>query len=156
MDKLFLDANILFSAAYQENSGVSKIWALKGVQLFTSYYALEEAGRNLEGLSQNSRLEKLISRLQICSCYDDALIPKQIKLRQKDRPILAAAIELKVDYLITGDFRDFGIFFNRKIAGVLVLPPAEYLVKLTDQAAGKLKNIKDFLPLAEEPALENE
>lgn len=45
----------------------------------------------------------------------------------KDQPILAAAITGKATHLITGDYKDFGKYFNKKIEGILILPPAEYL-----------------------------
>jgi hypothetical protein len=46
-DLLFLDANVLFSAAYRENAGLLKFWQLKFIKLISSAYAIEEARRNL-------------------------------------------------------------------------------------------------------------
>jgi uncharacterized protein len=45
MDRLFLDANVLFSAAYRPGVRLLKLWKLKNVALFSSRYALEEALR---------------------------------------------------------------------------------------------------------------
>ena len=47
MIKTFLDANILFSAAYIEKNNIIRLWDSKKVQLITSAYALGEAQRNL-------------------------------------------------------------------------------------------------------------
>lgn len=43
----FLDANVLFSAAYRDGSRLRRQWDLDGVELLTSGYALEEARRSL-------------------------------------------------------------------------------------------------------------
>jgi uncharacterized protein len=127
MDKLFLDANVLFSAAYREAAGIAKLWTLKKVKLLSSRYALEEAQRNLTQPDQQARLTQLISQTAIQAEYDELLIPQGVELRKKDRPILAAAIGSEADYLITGDQRDFGCFYGKKIATVMILPPSDYL-----------------------------
>ena len=64
MDKLFLDANILFSAAYRANAGLLRLWTLD-VQLLSSSYALEEARRNLSEGDQQRRLEQLLAPLTL-------------------------------------------------------------------------------------------
>jgi hypothetical protein len=48
-------------------------------------------------------------------------------LPEKDVPILLAALEAKMDYLLTGDIRHFGPYFGKKIAGVTVVFPGQYL-----------------------------
>ena len=47
MDRVFLDANVLFSAAYLESSGLARLWQLADAELLSSDYAIEEARRNL-------------------------------------------------------------------------------------------------------------
>src|SRR5712692_9429997 len=59
MDRLFLDANALFSAAYRPNPGLLKLWKLKNVILCSSRHALEEARINLTHEVQPSRLARL-------------------------------------------------------------------------------------------------
>lgn len=49
-DRLFLDANVLFSAAYREDAGVAFLWSLDDVVLSTSSYAIEEAERSLTAI----------------------------------------------------------------------------------------------------------
>lgn len=127
-DILFLDANILFSASYRENSGLLKLWQIKSVKLVSSSYAVEEARRNIDSPSQKERLDKLLKQLtQVFPYHLDIELPEDIELREKDKPILLAAISAKVDFLITGDVRDFGKFFGKKIGGVTILPPSDYL-----------------------------
>ena len=41
MDRVFLDANVLFSAAYRQDSSLLRLWELKDVELVTSAYAFE-------------------------------------------------------------------------------------------------------------------
>jgi len=43
MHRLFLDANILFSAAYRPHAGLLQFWKLKDTILCSSHYAMEEA-----------------------------------------------------------------------------------------------------------------
>jgi predicted nucleic acid-binding protein len=128
LDRLFLDANILFSAAWSEESGLRRFWALRDVELVTSAYALEEARRNLDTESQRLRLGELATGLRLVGEAAGDLDPG-LRLRAKDRPILLAAIRSGASHLITGDRRDFGAFFGKRIEGVLVLRPSEYLAK---------------------------
>ena len=50
-----------------------------------------------------------------------------LPLARKDAPILAAAIQGKVDILLTGDRRDFGYLFGQVLEGVTISTPAEAL-----------------------------
>src|SRR5271168_1036364 len=60
---LFLDANILFSAAYQPKAGMLELWNLDEVTLCSSRYALEEARMNLPDEEQRLRLERICQSL---------------------------------------------------------------------------------------------
>ena len=82
MDRLFLDANILFSAAYRADSGLLVLWKFADVVLCSSRYAVEEARVNLDEESQRARLEKLASRLQLLDASERSL-PKGISLPEK-------------------------------------------------------------------------
>lgn len=128
MDRLFLDANVLFSAAYREDAGVRALWSLESVALTTSSYAAEEAERNLPKREQKKRLRELLQAVQLVAA---ATLPESARqgviLPDKDWPIVAGAIAAGCTHLITGDARHFGPYFSERIAGVLVLPPAEYL-----------------------------
>jgi predicted nucleic acid-binding protein len=125
VDRIFLDANVLFSAAYRENSGLIEIWRLKGVRLLSSSYAIEEARRNLAAAEQRGRLQHLVEALEILDSLPAARL--QTTLPEKDQPILAAAVAGRATHWITGDMKHFGEFFGKPLVGVVVLPPAAYL-----------------------------
>jgi len=128
--RVFLDANVLFSAAYVPDSRLFGLWSLGDTELVTSDFALEEARRNVlvyrpEGIPL---LEKLSARVTITSGVPARdLLPDGIELAEKDRPIVAAAIAAGCTHLLTGDRRHFRALYGREVQGVLVLTPAEYL-----------------------------
>lgn len=126
MDRLFLDANVLFSAAYRPNAGLRAFWKLKNATLCSSRYAVEEARINLLENVQKDRLDRLVAGLQL---FDSAQLepPEGISLPEKDAPIILAAIEAQATHLITGDLRHFGRHFNRRISGLQIMTPADYL-----------------------------
>ncbi|HET7108815.1 MAG TPA: hypothetical protein VFI38_18515 [Candidatus Acidoferrum sp.] len=126
MDRIFLDANVLFSAAYRADSGLLAFWKLRDVVLCSSRYAIEEARINLEGEAQLRKLVELTPALQVFEAGEREL-PAGIKLPRKDVPILLAAIEAHATHLITGDIRHFGAYIGKRMQGVLILTPAEYL-----------------------------
>lgn len=125
MDILFLDANVLFSAAYQKQNGLLKLWQLPKTKLISSSYAFEEALRNLNEPEQKTRLQHLIQAVTVVAEAPTELLP-EITLAAKDRPILSAAIGAKANYLLTGDFKDFGPYFGKRVAGVMILPPGQF------------------------------
>jgi uncharacterized protein len=129
MDRLFLDANVLFSAAYRANAGLLQFWKLKNVALCSSHYALEEARINLEQDIQKRRLEKLAGAIEFFDAIPRGL-PREVILSDKDEPILLAALAARSTYLITGDVHHFGQYFGKSIEGMLVLPPGDYLRKI--------------------------
>lgn len=129
MDIVFLDANVLFSAAYRADSRIRRLWHLRGVQLITSGFAVEEARRNLTTPAQRSELDKLLLSIGIVAFAGplDHPIFATIALPDKDRPILLAAITARATHLVTGDQQHFGPYYGQRIEGVLIVPPAEYL-----------------------------
>ena len=126
MDRLFLDANVLFSAAYQPDAGLLQLWKLKNVVLCASSYAVEEARINLEEEAQRARLEKLAVVVNLFQASHSRL-PQGISLPEKDAPILLAAIEARATHLLTGDIRHFGPYLGKKIEGIVIVLPGEYL-----------------------------
>ncbi len=129
MDLVFLDANILFSAAYRSDAGLKRLWKLPGARLITSAYAAEEARRNLGYPEQREDLAGLLDSVEVVTTALPAehLLYSTVKLPEKDQPILLAAIGAGATHLLTGDFRHFGPFYGERIQGVLILPPADYL-----------------------------
>jgi len=126
VDQLFLDANLLFSAAYRPDAGLVQLWKLKNATLWSSRYALEEARINLTETSQRIRLDKLSGGIHFAEAAQRAL-PPAIPLPEKDVPILLAAIEARTTHLLTGNIRHFGLYFDKKIEGVKIMLPGEYL-----------------------------
>ena len=128
MGRLFLDANVLFSAAYEVDAGLLKLWKLKNVSLCSSRYALEEAKGNPSHPSQHARLNRLSNNLNL---FDPAPreLPPGVSLPEKDIPILLAALAAEATHLLTGDKRHFGPYSGKSIEGMIVLTPGAYLKK---------------------------
>lgn len=128
VDRLFLDANILFSVAHRERAGVAALWSLADIELISSNYAIDEAVRNLSTDDQRGRLAEHTGRMQIIDSISTlTFLSQTIDLPEKDWPILIGAIDAKATHLITGDKDHFGKYFDTTIAGVLIMPPSEYL-----------------------------
>jgi len=126
--RLFLDANVLFSATYREGAGAARLWQLRDVALVTSDYAIEEARRNFSEPDRRNRLEALLTTVErLPTTSLDPSARHGIALREKDWPILAGAVAGGATHLVTGDVRDFGRYFGQTLFGVMVLTPADYL-----------------------------
>lgn len=113
--RLFLDANVIFTAAHRPGGKASTLIELgqRGLwELTSSAYALEEASRNLEAKfpSAMAELNQISRRLQQVNA-GAGMCP--VPLPEKDQPILMAAIAAGATHLITGDLRDFGPFMNQ-------------------------------------------
>ncbi len=136
MDRLFLDANVLFSAAYRAGAGIEKLWTLEDCVLLTSNYAIDEARRNLRSPEQLKRLKALLKKAErVPTVTLDPDARGRVELREKDWPILGGAVAAGATHLITGDKRDFGPFFGTALFGVMILPPSAYLASKDDRAS---------------------
>jgi len=134
MDRVFLDANVLFSAAYEPTSRLRRLWSLRETELVSSQFALDEARRNLLAYAPEGvgLLEQLCAEVTIVPEAASSLaLPDDIGLPDKDQPILAAAIGAGCTHLLTGDMRHFGPLYGRRIRGVLMLTLAQYLRRRT-------------------------
>jgi uncharacterized protein len=127
--RVFLDANVLFSAAYRQGSGLLRLWHV-GATVLTSGYAAEEARRNLESQEARSRLDDLLKRTQLVPEAPSESLPARVGLAEKDQPILRAAIAARADSLVTGDLRDFGSLFGKRVRGVRIETPGEFLRRI--------------------------
>jgi len=126
MDRVFLDANVLFSAAYRPDAGLQALWKLERVVLCSSRYAVEEARINLDEKSQQMRLEQLVADVTLSDSVTGQL-PRGVSLPEKDVPILLAAIGARSTHLLTGDIRHFGHYSGRRVAGIKIQLPGDYL-----------------------------
>jgi len=130
--RLFLDANILFTAAHNSNGKAALVMELGQAglwQVVSSAYAVEEARRNIARKYPDclNRLEALVRDLRLASATREGECPPG--LPAKDCPIYQAAIACKADVLLTGDIRDFGFLMNDrdKADGMLIQTVAEFL-----------------------------
>jgi len=126
-DKIFLDANVLFSAAYGSH-GLDFFWELARnghCILLASRYVIEEAKRNLENPDQLKKLNEYLIYIEIVSEVDPG-IHCPTDLPDKNKPVLMSAISAKADYLITGDQLHFGKYFGQMIMGVKICLPRAY------------------------------
>ena len=128
MDRVLLDANVLFSAAYQADAFLAGLWRVPDCRLLASGYAIGEARRNLATPEQLARLGELLATVEQVADADPALaLPAGVALPAKDVPILLAAIAANATHLLTGDVRHFGSLYGTTVAGVLIERPASYL-----------------------------
>ena len=127
MLRVFLDAKVLFSAAYGEGSGLRALWKRPDVELITSGYAAEEARRNLDTADRRLRLEELLAAVRIGPEAPHIPLPAGVRLPEKDAPILRAAMAAGATHLLTGDLRDFGHLLGRRVAEIDVQTPGDFL-----------------------------
>jgi predicted nucleic acid-binding protein len=133
--RLFLDANVLFTAARTPIGKAALIigWGGEGYwQVVTSAYASEEARRNLEQKAPASlpQLVDLLRNIEIVVPSLTAPCPDNLPL--KDRPIFQAAHTGEASHLLTGDLKDFGPLMNRPelTFGITVQTVAEFLAAI--------------------------
>jgi len=133
MARLFLDANVLFSAAYKIDARLRQLWKIKNVTLCSSRYAVEEARTNLSNEDQRKRLTELSGSLHLFEAGQMSL-PLEIVLPEKDVPIFLAAMEARATHLLTGDIRHFRAYLGKKIEGIAIMLPGEYLRRRAREA----------------------
>jgi uncharacterized protein len=130
--RIFIDANVLFTAAYSpQGKAFLLLTSMRGV-LITSEYAADEARRNisLKRPEALARLEKILKQIKLVPCVNGSSSP--INLPTKDQPIFMAALMAKATHLLTGDLKDFGQHMNqpKKTVGVLIQTVADFLNSL--------------------------
>ena len=126
--KVFLDANILFSAAKSDGSirQLIKLLTAAGHECWADAFVVEEARRNPAAKAPQavSYLESLLSRLRVAGAQaPDAELDVELSLPEKDRPVLAAAIHHGCGALVTGDRTHFGRLYGKTLHGVTIHSP---------------------------------
>lgn len=127
--RIFLDANILFSAA-RADGAVRRLLALAeaaGHELWADAYVFEEARRNLAAKSPTGLtvLHAMSTRIKIGGLMASGTLPPEAQmLPEKDRPVLASAIHHRCDFLVTGDRTHFGSLYGKVIHDATVASPA--------------------------------
>jgi len=139
MTRVFLDASVLFSAAYSATGASREILrsALRHeVVAVVSRYVTEEARRNLRRKAPAAiqAFERLMELLSPEVAADPSLLELQAAASYtnlKDAPIVAAAVKAKVEYLVTLDRAHF--IDDPKVArasGLSILTPDNLLAIL--------------------------
>lgn len=141
MSKVFLDANVYFSASRSPTGGSSAILKLgekKKFSIYATSQVLREAERNIR------KKEPLSARLRFYDLLSDTR-PKMVKIdkkkvekeyqkmmNRKDSFVLAGAKKAKVNYLVTLDRKHF---FTKKVKQARlpfqILTPGELLRELS-------------------------
>ena len=119
--KVFLDANILFSASFPKRLLADFLSGLeRHAVLLTNVYAQTEAERNVAAKAPKRLIayQELAKRLQVVPLLVFGL---DVEPAEKDRPILCGAIAAHADYLLTGDKKDFGHLYGNTIRGVKIV-----------------------------------
>lgn len=139
--RLFLDANIAFSAALTDGAARKLLHELKhgGHILVMDEYVREEARRNLQihRPSVIKELQRLRTIIDIARMETEAHEIDGIEgIPEQDIPVVKSAAVHRCDILLTGDRTHFGSFFGKQIAGVAILSPrmaAERLLSVDDR-----------------------
>jgi predicted nucleic acid-binding protein len=126
--RVFLDANILFSAAKSAGAvrALLDLLVRGGHECRADGYVVEEARRNLAAKVPGAEveLERLLRRVHVAEVHPSSTLPEEARaLPEKDQPVLAAALRGGCDVLLTGDRTHFGRWFGRKLAGVEIHSP---------------------------------
>ena len=132
--RIFLDANILFSAAKSDGAIRQLLENLKLAKhiLVADTYVQAEASRNIAAKASEQairNLETLLGQIEV-STVQFALSSQTLQdaarwLPEKDRPVLLAAMVLACDVLVTGDSTHFGPGYGKRFEGVLVCSPRQ-------------------------------
>ncbi|MBL8367983.1 MAG: PIN domain-containing protein [Candidatus Accumulibacter sp.] len=132
---MFLDANILFSAAKSDGAVRAMLQLLvdRGHDCRADAYVVAEARRNLtaKGPEALDVLNTLLADLQIAAATPAAEQSGDLDwLPEKDRPVLAAAIRLACEVLVTGDRTHFGPGYGQTFGGVTIHSPRSLVEQL--------------------------
>ena len=135
--RVFLDANILFSAA-KSDGAVRRFLALlqtRGHECWADAYVVEEARRNLAARYPENvaALDAFLAGLHVASGYRrDPELEARLPLPEKDRPVLAAAIHHRCSALMTGDRTHFGALYGQTLQSVTIHSPRSLAEALLD------------------------
>lgn len=141
-DKLFLDAGPVFIATAQIRGDSATLFRLADknkVTLITSKTALIEAKINVAAHLKEKDLGRFFIVASLFTAIDKITLSRKAVETHKAllplnaRKILASALRMKADYLITLD----NAFFNRKLLdqdfGISIMTPDSYLKHFTEK-----------------------
>ena len=126
--KIFLDANVLFSAALPAPGAARALLVAARAaqaQCVCSDHAMTEARRNVQAKAPHALITfELIEALTLrvpepAAAFVEAA--RDAGIVAKDAPVFGAALQCRADAFVTGDARHFGHLFGKRCGGVLVL-----------------------------------
>lgn len=138
--RLFLDTSVLLAASGSAK-GASRFLIIEGTslgwELISSEYCAEETRRNLPKIGRaaatawTKQIKPQVHFVSASLALDKPLVfPKA-----KDRPVVIAALEVEADWLLTLDEADFHRKLGRKVYGVNIATPGEFLLEQRAQGA---------------------
>jgi len=133
--RLFLDSNVLFTAAYNPEGKASLVTelAVEGHwEVVSSAYCLAEARLNLER-KHPAALDRLSEILRAVRLVPDVAGERcTLPLPEKDRPVFATAQQGKATHFLTGDRRHFGPYMNKPkdTMGIVIQAVGDFLVDI--------------------------
>jgi predicted nucleic acid-binding protein len=130
--KVFLDANVLFSASKSDSNIAALIHLLiQRGHAVTSDLAAEEARRNIKRKrpTWQDDLNFILSSIELVPSDS---FPLAVALDEKDKPILCTAIRQKCTHLATGDKKDFKQLYDQTIEGVTIITLLQLAELATD------------------------
>ncbi|MGA0569121.1 PIN domain-containing protein [Variovorax sp. VNK109] len=129
--RIFLDANVLFSAARSDGAirELLRLLIEGNHQLMADTYVTTEAARNIAAKAPHAvgDLDQLLTIVSVQGLLRrpaDAESGLLEWLHEKDRPVLLAAMALHCNVLVTGDKTHFGPGYGRTFGGVTIHSPA--------------------------------
>jgi len=133
--RVFLDVNILFSAAKSAGAVRALLHLLRdsGHECCVDDYVVIEARRNLAAKAPDALIafEAVLKGVLISAAQAPGPQLKLVNwLPEKDRAVLAAAIRLRCDALVTGDRTHFGPGYGKVFAGVTIHSPQSLAERL--------------------------
>lgn len=126
--RVFLDANVLFSAA-KSDGAIRRLLALlreRDHELCADDHVLTEARRNLAIKAQDgiAALESLLPTIHIVPLHPpDSTLTIQVVLPPNDLRVLQSAIQSHCQALVTGDRTHFGPLYGQSPHGVAIHSP---------------------------------
>ena len=131
--KVFLDSNVIFSAAY---SGKEKsrsylffeLQTLNIIKIYISNLVKFESIHNIK-IKKPEKLDFLNELLSKADIIEDVDVYYEFakNLPENDKIILSSAIYRDIDFFITGNTKDFLTFYNKKLKNTLILTPKDFL-----------------------------
>jgi uncharacterized protein len=137
--RVFLDANVLFSASRSDGAIRALLQQLEqlGHAMVIDAYVLEEARRNLAAKGPAGSLEVLDALQARMELVPMRTAPAELLraldwLHAKDQPVLVSAIQARCDVLVTGDRTHFGERFGTEVSGVTICSPTQLYLRLQE------------------------